>query len=62
MIVLAVDVEKLLGTFMLAARFEAAAGVTALFGPSGSGKTTMVNMIAGLLTPDRGTRSGLTTA
>ena len=55
MIVLAVDVEKRLGTFVLAARFEAAAGVTALFGPSGSGKTTIVNMIAGLLTPDRGT-------
>ena len=54
MIVLAVDVEKRLGTFVLAARFEAAAGVTALFGPSGSGKTTIVNMIAGLLTPDRG--------
>jgi len=52
--VLTVDVEKRLGTFVLAARFEAAAGVTALFGPSGSGKTTIVNLIAGLLTPDRG--------
>ena len=29
-------------------------GVTALFGPSGAGKTSIVNMIAGLLTPDRG--------
>jgi molybdate transport system ATP-binding protein len=54
MIVLAVDVEKRLGAFVLAARFEAAADVTALFGPSGSGKTTIVNMIAGLLTPDSG--------
>jgi molybdate transport system ATP-binding protein len=54
MIVLAVDVEKKLGAFKLAARFEAAGGVTALFGPSGAGKTTVVNMIAGLLTPDRG--------
>ena len=54
MSVLAVDVEKQLGTFKLAARFEAAGGVTALFGPSGAGKTTIVNMIAGLLTPDRG--------
>jgi molybdate transport system ATP-binding protein len=35
-------------------RFEAAGGATALFGPSGSGKTSVVNMIAGLLTPDRG--------
>jgi molybdate transport system ATP-binding protein len=51
---LAVDVEKRLGEFAIAARFETAAGVTALFGPSGSGKTTLVNMIAGLVTPDRG--------
>ena len=54
MIVLAVDVEKQLGAFKLAARFEAAGGVTALFGPSGAGKTSVVNMIAGLLIPDRG--------
>ncbi len=51
---LAVDVEKELGAFKLAVRFEAAGGVTALFGPSGAGKTTIVNMIAGLLQPDRG--------
>jgi molybdate transport system ATP-binding protein len=54
MIVLAVEAEKQLGAFKLAVRFEAAGGVTALFGPSGSGKTSVVNMIAGLLTPDRG--------
>jgi molybdate transport system ATP-binding protein len=54
MIVLAVDVEKKLGAFKLAVRFEAAGGATALFGPSGSGKTSVVNMIAGLLRPDRG--------
>ena len=29
-------------------------GVTALFGPSGCGKTTIVNVIAGLLKPDKG--------
>jgi molybdate transport system ATP-binding protein len=52
--VLTVDVEKKLGAFALAAKFEAAGGVTALYGPSGSGKTTIVNMIAGLVTPDRG--------
>ena len=54
MSMLAVDVEKRLGDFELAATFESAGGVTALFGPSGSGKTSIVNMIAGLVTPDRG--------
>ena len=50
-----VDVEKQLGTFKLSARFQAAHGATVLFGPSGAGKTSVVNMIAGLVTPDRGT-------
>jgi molybdate transport system ATP-binding protein len=54
MIVLAVDVEKQLGTFKVNVRFEAVGGATALFGPSGSGKTSLVNMVAGLLEPDRG--------
>jgi molybdate transport system ATP-binding protein len=54
LIVLAVDVEKQLGTFRLNVKFQAAGGATALFGPSGSGKTSVVNMIAGLLKPDRG--------
>ena len=49
MSVLAVDVERELGTFKLTARFEAAGGVTGMFGPSGSGKTTIANMIAGLM-------------
>jgi molybdate transport system ATP-binding protein len=52
---LVVDVEKRLGEFMIAARFESAGGVTALFGASGAGKTSIVNMIAGLVAPDRGT-------
>src|SRR3954464_3960070 len=51
---LVVDVEKQLGAFKVAAKFETPDGVTALFGPSGSGKTSIVNMVAGLLTPDRG--------
>ena len=51
---LAVDVEKRLGEFDIAAKFEAAGGATALFGPSGAGKTSIVHMIAGLIAPDRG--------
>jgi molybdate transport system ATP-binding protein len=51
---LSVDVEKRLGDFSIAAKFESEDGVTALFGPSGSGKTSIVNMIAGLVAPDRG--------
>ena len=51
---LRVDVEKRLGEFSLSAKFETEGGVTALYGTSGSGKTSLVNMIAGLVTPDRG--------
>jgi molybdate transport system ATP-binding protein len=51
---LRIDVEKRFGDFSIAARFESEAGVTALFGPSGGGKTTLINMIAGLVRPDRG--------
>jgi molybdate transport system ATP-binding protein len=54
MTVLAVDVDKELGALKLTAHFRAAGGVTALFGPSGAGKTSIVNMIAGLLSPDHG--------
>ncbi len=52
--VLAVNVEKELGALKLNVRFNAASGATALFGSSGAGKTSVVNMIAGLLKPDRG--------
>jgi molybdate transport system ATP-binding protein len=52
--VLSLDVVKRLGAFQLAAKFETEARVTALFGPSGAGKTTVINMIAGLMAPDRG--------
>lgn len=51
---LSVDVEKRLGEFTIAVKFEAAGGATALFGPSGAGKSSLVGMIGGLLAPDRG--------
>jgi molybdate transport system ATP-binding protein len=51
---LTVDVEKRFGALKIAARFASEARGTALFGPSGAGKTTIINMIAGLVTPDRG--------
>jgi molybdate transport system ATP-binding protein len=52
---LRVDVEKQLGEFSLHAAFASEGRVTGLFGASGAGKTSLVNMIAGLLRPDRGT-------
>ena len=52
---LRVDVTKKLGEFSLEATFESEGRVTGLFGASGAGKTSLVNMIAGLLRPDRGT-------
>ena len=51
---LAVDVEKKLGSVQIAVCFATTGSATALFGPSGAGKTSVVNMIAGLLKPDRG--------
>jgi molybdate transport system ATP-binding protein len=52
---LRVDVTKQLGEFALEAAFESEGRVTGLFGASGAGKTSLVNMIAGLTRPDRGT-------
>ncbi len=50
-----IDVDKRLGDFSLTASFAAdATGVIALFGASGAGKTSVIDMIAGLVRPDRG--------
>ena len=51
---ISVDIQHQLGAFALQARFDAPAGVTAIFGPSGSGKTSLVNAVAGLARPDGG--------
>jgi len=51
---LEVDVHRRLGAFTLEARFTTNGRLTALFGHSGSGKTSLINIIGGLLRPDRG--------
>jgi molybdate transport system ATP-binding protein len=51
---LRVDVAKQLGEFCIEAAFASEGRVTGLFGASGAGKTSLINMIAGLLRPDRG--------
>ena len=50
-----VDVERRLGSFHLAVRFSAQAPILGLFGRSGSGKTSVINAIAGIVRPARGT-------
>ena len=51
---LEVDVDHRRGDFHLQARFASQPGLTALFGRSGSGKTSIVDMVGGLIRPDRG--------
>lgn len=48
------DVHHVQGDFTLDARFTAPSGVTALFGRSGAGKSTLVDIVAGLIKPQRG--------
>ena len=49
-----IQVEKRLGEATVALDLTAGEGLTVLFGPSGIGKTSVLNMVAGLLRPDRG--------
>jgi molybdate transport system ATP-binding protein len=51
---ISVDVALALGSFHLDVAFENDEGITALFGRSGAGKSTTINLIAGLVRPDRG--------
>src|ERR1700743_1793972 len=51
---LKVDIAKQLGEFTLEASCTSEGRVTGLFGASGAGKTSLINIIAGLLKPDRG--------
>jgi len=49
-----VDVELNRGGRRVAARFASDGGIAALVGHSGAGKTSVLDMVAGLVRPDRG--------
>src|SRR5260221_10036860 len=49
-----VDVAHRLGVFALEVRFTSEGRLTAFFGQSGAGKASLVNVIGGLIRPDRG--------
>ena len=52
---LSVAIQHKFERFKLNLSFETCNGITALFGRSGAGKTTVINAVAGLLSPDAGT-------
>ncbi|MBC3942049.1 ATP-binding cassette domain-containing protein [Sphingomonas albertensis] len=49
-----IAIEKQLGDALVSLTLDAGEGATVLFGPSGVGKSSVLNMVAGLLRPDRG--------
>ena len=49
-----IAIEKRLGDALISLTLDAGEGATVLFGPSGVGKSSVLNMVAGLLRPDRG--------
>jgi len=49
-----IDIEQQLGAFHLAVKFAAEAPIVGLFGRSGSGKSSVINAIAGITRPLRG--------
>ena len=50
-----IDVEKQFENILIKCSFKMDYPcITALFGFSGAGKTSIINMIAGLITPDKG--------
>ncbi|MFT5726902.1 MAG: molybdate transport system ATP-binding protein [Desulforhopalus sp.] len=51
---LEVNVEKRFDDFHCAFRFSLSNGKCGVFGPSGSGKSTLMNMLSGLIAPDKG--------
>lgn len=53
-LLLAAQITKKLGHFTVDVDFQIHNEIVILFGPSGSGKTTILNCIAGLANPDRG--------
>lgn len=51
---LQISVQQQLGEFNLAVEMTTNQGVTAIFGKSGAGKSSLINLIAGLSTPNQG--------
>lgn len=49
-----ISVEKHVGRLHLKLKFASDQPIVALFGPSGVGKTTVLDMVSGVLRPDRG--------